>query len=527
MVAVASDEEILQLATVAQAWKADPVAFVGHTFREDPEGNPVVIDAPQRDILRAIAQNDRVAVRSSHGIGKTTTAAWTTLWWLSTRKPALVVTLAGTWNHLSKKLWPEIHTWGQHWRLNVAFEFQTLGIYSKHSPTSWRAEAASSDKPEFIEGWHSPNLLIIIDEAKALPDEVWAAIRGALTSVSRGGARPKVLVLSTPPSTPSGWYPDLFGKKSEGWYTLHFGAHHSARVDQAWVEEMARDYGESSAIYQSKVLGEIPEGAAEAVIQTRWVEEAQARGVSKADRRRAVITCDVAREGEDLTALGKIVGAKHHIIEWKASNDLMEAAGMCRRAVIDADAAALVIDDTGVGGGVTDRLHEMQRNGQFPRDCAIMGVKFGSKADRDDRFHSCKDELWWTARNALRDGKIALQTQEELAALHFPRGSDLRSQLTAPIYEEDSLNRLRVLDHRGSYDNREAMRALPRKSPDLAHTLILGMKAWMHMREEVIGPANPVEALRNRVTESIQKKVAKLAKERAMVKRRGWSLPGM
>jgi len=244
------------------------------------------------------------------------------------------------------------------------------------------------------------------------------------------------------------------------------------------VAEMAQDFGIDSAVYQSKVLGNIPEGAAESVLELRWITEAQAQPEFPESDRPVIVTCDVAREGEDLTVLGLFKDAKASVIRWKARNDTMEAAGMCVAAVKEHGARILCLDDTGVGGGVTDRLRELQSDGAFPRTCQVYPKKFGEAAHMDERFANSKAEMWWALRTALRDGALALPNDHELGALQLPRNSSLISQLTAPIYEEDSRSRIRVLDKRT--DNREKTRGLPAKSPDLAHALILGAWDWLH-----------------------------------------------
>lgn len=479
---------------------------VQQSYNCDPEGKPVTVDATQARILRAVAAHDRVAVRSSHGIGKTTSAAWLGHWWLSTRSPALVVTMAGTWNHLEEKLWPEIKTWGLNWRLRDAFEQQELGLFARVNGDAWRMVASSSDKPENVEGFHSPNLLLLVDEAKMMPDELWAAIRGALTQVSAAGAKPKVAVLSTPPLAKVGWYADLFGTKSAGWHTIHISGFDSTRVSRDWIAEMADDYGEDSPVYQAKVLGEIPEGSSTSVVHGVWIEAAQAQKEDFEDKRPVVLTCDVAREGEDLTVVGGIMNRKFRILEWAAKNDTMETAGRCGRLVKEEGASFIVIDDTGVGGGVTDRLRELQGQGTFPKDCQILPVQFGASAHKDTRFHSRKDELWWATRDALKLGHLALETDQELAAHAFPRGSNLKAQLTAPIYEEDSQSRVRVLDKK--VDNREKTRALPTKSPDLAHSLILGVSTWWkqpQMEAEEAFPTNLHELRAKQIRETLAK----------------------
>jgi len=271
--ALAIDPVESALSRAMPIWRKDPERYALEAYSVDPEGKEVRIDKAQGAILKAVATYDRVAVRSTHGSGKTTAAAILTQWWLSTRSPALVVTLAGTWGHLEDKLWPEIHSWFRNWCLKEAYEIQSMGIYSTVNAGAWRAVASSSDRPENIEGWHSPNLLVISDEAKAIPDDVRAAIRGAMT-----GGVIKEAVLSTPPLVDAGWYCDLFGK-TEGWHTIHImaplsdgvraqltpnmrtmlkGALESGRVSEAYADDLARDYGVESPYFQARRSGLSP-----------------------------------------------------------------------------------------------------------------------------------------------------------------------------------------------------------------------------------------------------------------------------
>jgi len=519
---------IAPLAERVAVWAKRPDEFVKDTYAHDPEGEPVILDDPQIEILQAVAEHDRVAVRASHGIGKTATCSLLAHWWLATRKPALVVTLAGTWNHLTDKLWPEIRVWSSGWALKDGFEWMDQEIHSLANKDGVRCKASSSDKPENIEGWHNPNLLVLIDEAKNVPDDVYAAIRGALTQASKKGTRPKLFVSSTPPLAPVGWYSDLFRTKSEGWRLIHVPAKASKRVSQEWIDEMARDFGPESAVYQSKVDGDVPEGNATSVIHMKWVERAM-QAEPRLDNRRPVLTCDVARDGEDLTVIGQIHEAKFAIRRWRASNDTMTCAAMCREEVIRTRASMLIVDDTGVGGGVTDRLLELQREERqrvqkldefdkddkepaFPLDCTIVPVKFGASAERDDRFANTKSELWWTTRDALKEGRLILPTAHEIAALQLPRGSDLRAQLVAPIYDETSRNQILVIDHVDTTDRREKYKALPRKSPDLAHALILGVRYYFRQKPEVVMPTSLVDLRSKKLHDALKRKVAEKAK---------------
>jgi hypothetical protein len=406
-------------------------------------------------------------------------------------------------------LWPEIHSWYRKWAFKEAYEIQTMGLYSTEDPGAWRAVASSSNRPENIEGWHSPNLLVITDEAKALGDDVRAAIRGAMT-----GSVLKELVLSTPPMVDAGWYCDLFGKDSHGWERIHImaslpesveaelplntrkllsGALRSTRVSASYVEDMARDFGLDNPVFQAKVLGIIPEAAAEAVLHKLWIERAQARPAD-VDGRPVVLTCDVAREGEDLSVIGKLERGRFGVVAFKASNTLDVLVGMCANAVRQHKASKLVIDGTGVGAGVVDELRAKQGRGEVPKDCAIISENFGEAPSEswhgEERYAKRKDELWWHTRQAFQQGKIGIPGDHEMAALALPRDTNLVSQLASPVYDVlDSTGKLVVWDKRPdtlpmAKKRRELLAGLSRKSPDLAHALILGCVHYFSQPEQ-------------------------------------------
>lgn len=503
-------------------WRSDPVALVHDTFESDPYGNPVVLDDCQVQILEALRDHDRIAVQSGRGVGKTATAALATHVWLGSRQPSLVVASAGSWNHLTDKLWPEIGAWGRNWLLRELFEYQEMGIFSNVSPETWRAVAASSDKAVNVEGFHSPNLLLIIDEAKGMPDEIYAALIASLSGDPKLGSQ-KALVLSTPPPAEAGWFAKAC--VSDRWHTIQVSGLDSKRVSKAYIDDIIETFGEHSPEYQAYVLGAIPTGGTGQLIRKAWLEAAQARGPNKRDRRRPVITCDVARFGDDLATIGVFEHAKFNLVRfedgkwgWWSTNDLALLKRRVRDAVVMHKAGAVCVDDAGLGGGVTDGLRELQVEGAFPRDCSIIPINFGSRPRKAHRFDLRKHELWWRAREALRVDEhqaaplIALPTEDEIREWRLPRGSDFRTQLLSPTFETNTAEQIVVYDKRVS--GKERTKALPIKSPDLAHAVILGLEYYLgeEVGAEVREPASSSEeALRRMMQDLIKKNVPKPA----------------
>lgn len=500
------------LANKILEWRKKPVACVQETFERSPSGGPVVVDPQQAKILEAVAAHDRVAARTGRGVGKTTDAAFIVHWWLTTRYPALAVTSAGTWGHLEDKLWPEIRLWGREWLLRESFEYQQMGIYNIDRPEALRVEATSSDRAVNVEGFHSPHLLLLIDEAKGMPDEIFAALLASLTGMESGGEQ-KIVALSTPPLSRQGWFARV--SSSTEWNVVHISGFDSPRVSRDYIREIAETFGEDSPEYQAYVLGEIPEGVSETVIPMKWFEDCQQLGPSpqKKTTRKPVLTCDVAREGDDLTAIGVFDCSAFSLVKfedrfgWFSHLTVPQVIGRCKAAAkFHPSASAICIDDTGLGGGVTDGLRDAQSEGQFPSTISIIAIKFGGRPSLIDRFKNRKDELWWASREAIRQHRIALPTDDDIRAWKAPRGSDFKLQMTSAIYGYDVSDRIDVIDKRKAGNERS--KTLPTKSPDLAHAFILGIRYYMRQTEDpevAEPPRDQGEALYRRISESIKR----------------------
>jgi hypothetical protein len=123
-------------------------------------------------------------------------------------------------------------------------------------------------------------------------------------------------------------------------------------------------WGVTSPIYQSKVLGEFPDISDDSLILPKWIEAAQKRTVERT--RRPIIAADIARFGEDETVIMRREGGCIRVYRTHHKADTMATAGHIAKAMRDIDDEAwkndwvrAIIDVAGVGGGVVDRLSEL------------------------------------------------------------------------------------------------------------------------------------------------------------------------
>ena len=79
-----------------------PVAFAENVLK-------VKLWSKQEEVLSALPQHRRVAVKSGNGLGKGFSAAVAVLWYLHNHEPAIVLSTAPTFRQVRHILWRQIH----------------------------------------------------------------------------------------------------------------------------------------------------------------------------------------------------------------------------------------------------------------------------------------------------------------------------------------------------------------------------------------------------------------------------------
>ena len=186
-----TDKQILK---ALEALVYDPLGFVHFAY---PWGEPGLLenetgpDELQSQKLREIGaamqgSTDPVnfAVRSGHGIGKTTWLAWVQHWFISTRPHPQIVVTANTKVQLEAKTWRELAKWHnmsihKHW-----FQYTATKFYFKQFKDTWFSACIpwSKERSEAFAGTHEKHVLLIFDEASLIDDVIWEVAEGAMTT---------------------------------------------------------------------------------------------------------------------------------------------------------------------------------------------------------------------------------------------------------------------------------------------------------------------------------------------------------
>ncbi len=395
----------------------------------------------------------RLAIASGHGIGKSALVAWVILWAISTFEDTRGVVTANTENQLRTKTWPELAKWLRlcicgHW-----FKYTATALFSvdpKHEKT-WRFDMApwSVNNTEAFAGLHNAGrrIVMIYDEASAIPDIIWEVSEGALTDEDT-----EMLWLACGnPTRNNGRFRECFGRLRHRWQHWQIDSRQVEKTNKVQINQWVEDYGEDSDFVRVRVRGLFPRSSDMQLIPTEWVRVAMARAPFYTYDDPLILGIDVARGGADNNVIvarrgddAKTISAL--TIPGTETRDSMRLVARIVTHVADLKPDAVFIDATGVGGPVADRLRQLGVN--------AIDINFAGKADNERRYANIRAQMWWKLREAIKN------------TLTLPDHNTLEQELTTPEYSLDSKDRILL-------ESKETMKKRGLASPDYADALAL------------------------------------------------------
>lgn len=473
-------------------WKKNPIEAAKDWFK-------IVPDDAQAAIINDtfIGNEDRTAIKSSHGVGKTTTLAICGWMFLNFYPMCRVVATAPTFPQLHDILWPEYAKWHLNMPDMVASQWEISGNHIRHKDDghhklsqAWFAVSRTSNRAENLQGFHGTDLMIQGDEASGIPPDVFEVIEGALSEAGEIGKTAKLLLAGNPNFNAGEFY-NAFGRNKELYnrYTIsgdpkifdilklekggdyhkdHGRVFYSKRVSKRYFDTMATKYGLDSGIFDVRVRGLFPREEKDTVIPLEWVQRAVTRPSDKFDKitNPVRLVMDVGRGGSGETVLSSFrVNTEIKKQAWgktttpQCVDHLIDEMKYWKALGLRVD--QVIIDEPGVGGGVVDEARrsglpvtpyhggESLKRGQDPEDEIRM---FANRRARD----------WWRARRMFETNNITLidddLTVKQLASVHFFYNERDRIQVESKQKMRDRLG-----------DD---------SSPDRADTIVMGIAPW-------------------------------------------------
>lgn len=414
-------------------------------------------------VLEALRDAPRVSWRSCNGAGKTTASVVAALWRLLCWESALVFIIGPNARLVRQVTWRAIQR-----IVRGAPGLRDLEPVGSVPELGWRPLpdrlllGLTSDKPEGVAGLHDAHVTGIEEEASGIAREMHEAVLGSCT----GDAR--LLLLGNPLHRVGHFY-DSFTRKRDIYNVLHTSYLDVVReagdipglIDQRYVDEIAADYGELSAVFRTRCLGEPPDQGDDNVIPFSLVEDARARwspGIAtgpKFDEAGPLeIGVDPARYGDDsscvvarrgLVALEPITYQQLDGVQLAAR--VLEVASRLRKPH---EVPIVRVDAIGIGASVVDQLGQAERG-----TVKVVPINVGEAATVET-YERLRDEVWICCREWLKSGG-ALPPDEKLAG-----------ELTAPTFGFSPRGRLKV-------ESKDETKKRIRRSPDRADALCLAV----------------------------------------------------
>lgn len=442
-------------------WQADPVQF----FEEVLEFTP---DEWQADAARDLAANPKVSIKSGQGVGKTGLEAAIFLWFLVCFPYPRIVATAPTKQQLHDVLWSEISKWmSRSPLLSQLLKWTKTYVYMIGEEKRWFGVARTATKPENMQGFHEENMLFIVDEASGVADPIMEAILGTLSGVNN-----KLLLCGNPTKT-SGTFYDSHNS-DRALYKCHtVSSEDSKRTNKDNIRSLIKKYGYESNVVRVRIRGLFPKQEDDVFISLESIESRSTRLYEIPDgsgMAYIILGVDVARFGNDETVIYRNERGNLKLQKARRGQDLMRTVGdivvAYKKAIREfpeyKGRIYVNIDDTGLGGGVTDRLKEVKKEQRLGR-LVIIGINMAEKIETDTKagkeaaefYDNLTTHMWACFRDLLDSGDVSLDPDDETCA-----------QLSVRKYTVASNGKLRL-------ESKEEMKKRGLDSPDRGDAITL------------------------------------------------------
>jgi phage terminase large subunit len=470
----------------------------------------------QEQILHAAAKHSRVAVKACHASSKTFTAAAAVLWWITRYRDGIAITTAPKFEQVEKLLFMEIHKALQ--TSKIAYPKPNL-TELKLGPGNYAVGLSTNTGVRF-QGFHGPHVLLVLDEALGIREDIWQAIEGA-----RAGGDVHVLALGNP-TIAGGPFHDAFVAHRAQWKTFTIDAFDTPNlkgftldvlknlprdlpeddpifqykprpylVTRRWVYEKFWEWGERSPLWQAKVRGQFPEQSDDMLISLAWLEAAKAREpqYDEYEGRDMVAGIDVTGPGKDETV--GYLRRGDSIVDFAAWST-PDPRGRCVSFLMPYKARLRTVNVDSIGIGYNFALH-LEDEGFH-----VNFVNVSESAVDADRFANLKAEYYWQLRERLEAGELAGLTDDHTI-----------SQLGTIRWKPTPRGKIAI-------ESKEEMRSRGVKSPDRAEALMLAFGEHPYFGSLHRQSEQDAEPEGNRLMEHYNQHVEELIAEAARPKRR-------
>jgi len=197
------------------------------------------------------------------------------------------------------------------------------------------------------------------------------------------------------------------------------------------------------------------------IIQPDWINAACKRDLNAPPPYRQVVSIDVARYGDDKTIFyairnNEVIGREEH-----EKRSTMEVVGLALRfAQRSGGIESFAVDEIGVGGGVADRLAELEKD--------VVFVNASKESSFPERYYNLRAEIYSRGADQFEQNKVQIQIDD----------NDLIEQLSWARYKTIKSNGIYQVEAKEDIKKRYG------RSPDNADCYLNGLWALDRIHPE-------------------------------------------
>lgn len=348
----------------------------------------------------------KAALCTPNGAGKSAVViASLVLWWLAMHKRGRVVVTTKDSRQLDNQIYPAI---GRHRGKFEGWKFIDRQI---DTPTGGRVVFFTTDEAGRAEGWHKgflpdgtsdPDepLLIIVDEAKSVPEPIFQAIDRCTYTA---------LFYVSSPGEKNGRFYDAMTKAAMGFRTMKVGLADCPHIPIERIRDIEAMYGKDHPFTLSTLYGEFmdDDGNLYAISPTS-VRQLYESPPAPMDGHQYAF-CDFAGGGDECVLARRVGNRIPPLDAWKDPNTMATLGRFISLFVkYGLRPHEIYGDESGLGGPMIDRLAEMG----WP----INRVNNGARAHNPERYKNRGAEQWGDAAITIANFGCILPEDDKLKA---------------------------------------------------------------------------------------------------------------
>ncbi len=369
------------------------------------------------------------ATASGHGVGKSALVAWLIKWGIDTLPDSIGVVTANTETQLKTKTWVELGRWHQISITKDIFRQTATAYYHPDHERTWRLDMVpwSERNTEAFAGLHNQGrrIILIFDEASAIPDMIWETSEGALTDKDTQ----IIWAVFGNPTRNVGRFKECFegGSFHAQWHCTQVDSRTVSFTNKEQIAKWISGYGDDSDFVRIRVYGVFPRVGEMEFFSASDIEAAMGREAFSQISDPLALGVDVARYGKNSSVIFPRKGRDARSIPRQRFQSLstVQLADKVAEAHFSLHSDGIFIDGGGVGGGVVDNVRQKQ--------LFCYEVQFGAKDDTPHRVFGSDGERYANKRSGMYGACRAW-----LKTASIPNDPELKKQFASIRY---TLNR--------------------------------------------------------------------------------------